>query len=123
MCHHFKSQVVPGGDLMSASLRKGASFTWQSIIAGVESLRNGYIWRVGSGENIDIWRDAWIPNCANRRVITPMRGNLFTKVADLIDPVTNFWDEDLLRRILWPIDVQRVMEISLPMHNMQDFIA
>ena len=108
---------------MSANLKKGTSFTWQSIMAGVESLRNGYIWRVGSGENIDIWRDAWIPNCANRRVITPMRGNLFTKVADLIDQVTNFWDEDLLRRILWPIDVQRVMEISLPMHNMQDFIA
>lgn len=42
------------GDLMNASLKKDSSFTWQIITAGVNSLRNGYVWRVGNGENIDI---------------------------------------------------------------------
>ena len=83
-------------------------------MAGVDSLRNGYIWRVGTGQKINIWTDAWIPNCANRRFITPRRGILLTKVSDLIDPTTNDWDEDLVRQTLWP---------PLPMHNMQDFIA
>jgi hypothetical protein len=73
-------------------------------MAGVDSLKNGYIWRVGTGQKIDIWTDAWIPNCANRRIITPRQGNLPTKVSDLIDPTTNVWDEDLVRQTLCPID-------------------
>ena len=92
-------------------------------MAGIDSLKNGYIWRVGNGQNIDIWRDAWIPNCASRKIITPRGGQLLSKVADLIDPTTNSWDEDLVRQTLWPIDVQRVLAIPLTMHNMSDFIA
>ena len=50
----LRAKYFPEGDLMNASLKKGSSFTWQSIMAGVNSLRNGYIWRVGNGHNIDI---------------------------------------------------------------------
>ena len=75
------------------------------------------------GENIDIWRDAWISNCADRKIITPRRGNLLTKVSDLINPITNGWDEELARQTLWPIDARRVQAIPIPMHNMSDFIA
>lgn len=92
-------------------------------MAGVISLTNGYIWRVGNGQNINIWKDAWILNCADRKVITPRKGNLLSKVSDLIDPVTNSWDEDLVKQTLWPIVAQRVLAIPLPMHNMLDFIA
>ena len=119
----LRAKYFPDGDLMNASLKKGSSFTWQSIMAGVDSLKKGYIWRVGNGQNIDIWRDAWIPNGANRKIITPRRGQLLTKVADLIDPINNCWDEDLVRQTLWPIDVQRVLTIPLPTYNMSDFIA
>ena len=108
---------------MNTSLKKGSSFTWKSVMAGMKSLRNGYIWKVKNGQNIDIWRDAWISNCANRIIITSRRGNLLEKVSDLIDPVRNGWDEDLIRQKLWPIDAQRVLAIPLPMHNMPDLIA
>ena len=73
------AKYFPDGDLVNAKLRKGSSFTWQSIMAGVKSLKNGYIWRVGNGQNIDIWRDAWILNCADRKIITPRSGNLLSK--------------------------------------------
>ena len=29
---------------MNTSLKKGSSFTWQNIMSGVKSLRNGYIY-------------------------------------------------------------------------------
>ena len=45
-------------------------------------------------------------NCANRKIITPRRGHLLSKVSDLIDKVMNFWDEDLVTQTLWPIDAQ-----------------
>ena len=44
-----------------------------------------------------------------------------SKVSDLIDPIMNYWDEDLVRQTLWPIDAQRVLAIPLSMHNMTDF--
>ena len=119
----LRAKYFSDGDLMNMSLKKGSSFTWQSIMAGVDSLKKGYIWKVGNGQNIDIWRDAWIPNGANRKIITPRRGQLLTKDFDLIDPINNCWDEDLVRQMLWPIDVQRVLTIPLPTYDMSDFIA
>ena len=41
---------------MNAILNKGSSFTWQSIMVGVNSLENSYVWRVGNRQNIDIWK-------------------------------------------------------------------
>ena len=119
----LRVKYYPDGDLLNTDLKKGSSFTWQSIMAGVSSLKRGHIWRVGNGQNIDIWEDAWIPNCANRKIVTPKGGQLLRKVADLIDPILNSWDEDLLRQTLWPIDVQRVLTIPISQHDMPDFIA
>ena len=48
---------------------------------------------------------------------------MLTKVGDLIDPASNTWDEDLIEQTMWPIDVQRILSIHLPQHDMQDFIA
>lgn len=44
------------------------------------------------------------------------------KGFDLIDPTTNSWDEDLVRKMLWLVDAQCVLSIPLPQHNMSDFI-
>ena len=108
---------------MNAKLKKGSSFTWQSILAGVNTLKNGYIWQVGNGQNIDIWEDAWTPNYANRMVITPKGQYLLSKVSDLIDPYSNRWDEDLIRKTLWPAAAQLVLAIPLPQFHMRDFVA
>ena len=123
MCYYFESQYYPDGDLLNIDLKKGSSFTWQSIMASVSSLKRGHIWRVGNGQNIDIWEDAWIPNCANRKIVTPKGGQSLQKVADLINPILNSWDEDLFRQTLWPIDVQRVLRIPISQHDMPDFVA
>uniref|UniRef100_A0A453RFL4 Reverse transcriptase zinc-binding domain-containing protein n=1 Tax=Aegilops tauschii subsp. strangulata TaxID=200361 RepID=A0A453RFL4_AEGTS len=119
----LRAKYFPDGDLLNAKLKKGSSFTWQSIMAGVNTLKHGYIWRVGNGQKIDIWEDAWIPNCANRKVITPKGQLLLSKVSDLIDPSSNRWDEDLIRQTLWPVDLQRVLAIPLPQFDMLDFVA
>jgi hypothetical protein len=43
---------------------------------------------IGDGTQIYIWKDPWIPNSPDGKIITP-RGNIvLTKVADLIDPIT-----------------------------------
>lgn len=60
----LRAEYYPNGDLLNTKLKKGSSFTWQSIMEGVNYVKHGYIWRVRNGHNINIWEDAWIPNCA-----------------------------------------------------------
>ena len=74
-------------------------------MACTNTLKRGYIWRVGNEHTVNIWEDAWITNYAIRKIVTPKGGNMITKVGDLIDPASNIWYEDLIEQTMWPIDV------------------
>jgi hypothetical protein len=69
----LKTRYFPRGCLVDTAFSSNASFTWQSIVYGLELLKQGIIWRVGSGSQIRIWRDPWIPRPHSYRV-TSRRG-------------------------------------------------
>lgn len=119
----LRGKYYPSGDLLSAGPKKGSSFTWQSIFAGIQTFKRGHIWRVGSGEKINIWEDHWIRSSPSRKVITPRNGVLTTKVNKLIDPMTEQWDEELIRDIFNPVDVTRILQIPLSYNSFEDFVA
>lgn len=77
------------------------SCSWRSIVRGFEALKQGFIWRIGDGQRVNIWADLWIPNAATRRPFTPGGQNIITRVSDLVDPVIGGWDEDLVWDIFW----------------------
>ena len=90
------AKYYPDGDLSNAVLKKGSSFTWGSIMAGLKTLKRGAIWRPGNGASINIWSDLWIPTPYDRRVMTPRGHCLLETVKDLIDPHTGEWDVQCL---------------------------
>jgi hypothetical protein len=45
--------------------------------------------RVGSGSNIHIWDDEWIPGSNTRKILTPKGQDICNKVEELINPVDN----------------------------------
>jgi len=51
----LRAQYYPDGKLLQATKKNGSSFTWQSIMVGLECFKLGYIWRVGDGSQINIW--------------------------------------------------------------------
>jgi len=94
-------------------MRSGNSFTWQSILAGLECFKLGYIWRVGECTQINIWNDNWIPSSHNMKVLTP-RGNILVSTVDkLINPINGRWDEELIRSLFWSVDVHRILQIPI----------
>lgn len=101
----LRAKHYPNGDLLNTTLRKGASFTWQSIMSGLKTFKRGSIWRPGNGESINIWSDQWIPSSHDRKIMTPRGQCLLTLVKEIINPVTGDWDEELLRDNFWPVDV------------------
>jgi ribonuclease HI len=117
------AKYYPSGDILKAGPKAGSSFTWQSILAGLTTFKRGYIWRVGNGEKIKIWEDPWIPSSANRRILTPRGGAIYTRVSELLCPITGQWDETLLNGLFNPIDVTRILQIPISTQGFEDFIS
>ena len=104
--------------ILNAKPARGMSYTWKSILKGINLLNKGIIWRVGNGKSINIWNDPWIPRGISRRVISRKGNNLITHVEELINPVTNTWDLDLLNQSMVGEDVQVILRI--PIHEQLD---
>jgi len=92
----LRSKYYPDGDLLPVVEKLGISYSWRSIIRGVQALTNGLVWRVGDGTHINIWMDPWIPQGVTRRLITPRGHTILNKVSDLIDPISGEWDVSLI---------------------------
>jgi len=56
--------------VLEARAKSGMSYSWRSILEGLEVVKKGLIWRVGDGVGLNIWTDPWIPREFSRRVIT-----------------------------------------------------
>ena len=118
----LKARYFPNGSVWSAKEGPGISYTWRSLIRGMRAIENGIIWRVGDGNQIRIWEDAWIPAGVTRRPRTP-RGNIvISKVAELMDPIRGTWDSDLINDLFWEEDACNIL--AIPVHlDREDSVA
>jgi hypothetical protein len=73
----LKAKYYANSSVLEAKPKRGMSYTWRSILRGLEVMKMGMIWRVGDGRNLKIWFDPWIPRELSRRPITP-RGVTFS---------------------------------------------
>lgn len=119
----LRSKYFPDGNFLKAEPKRGSSFTWQSILAGLQTFRRGHIWRVGTGTKINIWEDHWVPNSHNRKIQT-RRGNILLRTVDeLINPDTGVWDEEMIKDVFFPVDVENILRIPLSDFLTEDFVA
>jgi hypothetical protein len=56
----LKAKYFPNSSLLQAQPMNGISYTFRSILKGVELLKEGLIWRIGDGNNVNIWSDPWL---------------------------------------------------------------
>jgi hypothetical protein len=85
-------------------------------------MKEGIIWRVGNGESIAIWDDPWLPRGTSRRPSSYRGQSIATRVSELINPVTDQWDEELLRDLFNLEDVKEILLIPIR-PEMEDDIA
>lgn len=118
----LRARYYPDGDVLAAKPQGGISYVWRSISQGVEVVQAGMIWRIGSGTNVNIWADPWIPSNDTRRPKT-LRGNsLLTKVEELIDPTSNKWDPQLVNQTFTAEDAATILSIPI-CDQYDDFVA
>ena len=108
------AKYFPDGQLLNAKERTGMSFSWKSILKGIKVLREGVIWRVGNGQNINIWSDPWLPRSSTRRPITVRgRNDIITRLSELINPVTGWWDEGLINQTFCSEDANLILQVQI----------
>jgi hypothetical protein len=80
----LKAKYYPSDDILNAGPNTGSSFTWQSIVGGIQTFKRGLIWRIGDGETVNIW-SPWIPSSANRKIMNQRGTCVLSKASELID--------------------------------------
>ncbi|KAA3469009.1 reverse transcriptase [Gossypium australe] len=109
----MKAKYFPREDFMSARLGSYPSFTWRSILGARHVLAEGLGWRVGNGEEISIWNDAWLPEPGNGRIQCQAIDIRFSKVADLIDKEANTWKQDIISSLFAEEQSRCILAIPL----------
>ena len=108
----YKAHYYPHGDVLRAKLGSNPSYTWRSIMNGLEVIRRGTRWRVGNGNLIHIWEDKWMPTPTTYKVISPPRPfDGFPIVSNLIDKDTRRWKADLVRALFLPFEASTILNI------------
>jgi hypothetical protein len=109
----LKAKYFPNTSVLEAQPMAGISYTWRSILKGINLLKEGLVWQIGNGEQVKMWSDPWIPRQGSRIPITPRHQNLLTRVQELIDPITGDWDEVLVRNTFWDVDAYEILKIPI----------
>lgn len=84
-------------------------------------VRRGMYWRIGDGESVKVWKDAWVPGNHSRRIISP-RGdyNPELEVGALIHPITRSWNMTLIKELFLPFEQDQILSIPLSHHFPKD---
>lgn len=81
---------------------------------GRDVLKEGLIWTIGNGANINVWDDRWIPRPTRFKLITNVLGeNHEARVIDLIDWNVGQWDRDKVTNFFLPCDAEIILQLRL----------
>lgn len=119
----LKSKYYPKGELLDMIFATDASQSWRGIEFGLELLKKGLIWRVGNGKSIQIQRDQWTPRKEGVRADNFICRSRLRWVYQLIDPISRSWNQELIQQIFSPFDASEIINIRLPLTNVEDSIA
>jgi hypothetical protein len=118
----LKAKYFPQSSILEARPKQGMSYTWRSILKGCELMKEGIIWWVGNRDSIAVWEDPWLPRGTTRCPSSYRGQSIVTWVSDLINPVIDQWDEELLRDHFNMDDVKEILMIPIR-PEMEDTIA
>ena len=118
----LKARYFPHTHVLEAVPKDGISYSWRSLLHGLQLFKEGYLWRIGDGTQVRIWSDLWLPRPWSRKIVTPRGTCLLETVSDLVSPITSLWDEQLVRDTFWPVDAATILQIPLR-EGADDFIA
>lgn len=113
----LKAKYYPRVSPIDAVTAYNPSYSWRSISAGFEVIHLGVLWRVGNGALIRVGRDKWVPSAPYFHVDRELDfSNANRVVADFITS-HGAWDEEALRELFSPSEVDNILTIPLAINK------
>ena len=97
---------------LSIRASKSSSYGWKGVLIGSDLLINHLGWIVGTGEEINVWSDAWLSSTTQQRPIGPAPEALKDlKVSALMLANSTEWDIQKIDSIL-PFHKEEILHIK-----------
>ncbi|KAF5475420.1 hypothetical protein F2P56_007226, partial [Juglans regia] len=117
----LKAKYFKHSDFQSAKLGASPSFIWRSFIAARPVIFEGSVWRVGTGENINIWQVKWLQTSHHNMVLSDVKVlDRRAKVAELIDSNSKSWKRELVNQIFDGAEAEAIIRIPISSLNSKD---
>jgi len=78
-----------------------------------EVIENDPIWRVGSGQMIDVWKHRWLPNPGYNKIVSPRANSTVNRVSELFYSNTRIRDPGKLESNFYPWEADLVSKIQV----------
>lgn len=104
MARILRARYFPDGNILTAVLKKKASYTWKSLLVGRDLLRKGLCFVIGDGSTVDMWTDPWLSEHTPRPP-RPLGNPPPTMVSTYIKEDGSGWNVEKIREDVKPEDV------------------
>ncbi|KAK5813218.1 hypothetical protein PVK06_028666 [Gossypium arboreum] len=74
---------------------------------------DGLLWRIGSGEKVNIWNDAWLPSFGSGRLLVYAIDTCWSTVNQLIDAILGIWNREVICKIVDGEQASRILKIPI----------
>ena len=113
MARVLKARYFPDGNILTAVLKKKASYAWKSLLHGRDLVKQGLRVIIGNGSTVSTWIDPWIPCHPPRPPRSNGNGFGFSTVDQLLTTDGSRWDENKLRMVIVDEDVQKILNLKV----------
>ncbi|KAL6578159.1 hypothetical protein OROMI_010487 [Orobanche minor] len=87
---------------------------WWVILATKKLVCSGSVLKIGNGSSVNVWKDPWIPDSNNPRLMSPIITNMEEmKVSNLLQVDKVEWDRDLLKELFLDNDEKGLYTTSM----------
>jgi hypothetical protein len=119
----LKAKYYPHHSFLDFTIKNNDSFIWRSICESKKVLLDGIRWRVGTGENIKLWKDLWLLGSPCARVLSPV--NLLNEHVTVDALILNdhmSWNMTLIDQIFLPWEAAIIKHIPFSYRHPKDVI-
>jgi hypothetical protein len=110
----LKEKYFPQGSFLQAQLGRNPSYACLSIFNARKVLERGLMWRVGNGDNIQIWQDKWISKPTTYKIQSPCESmDPLARVNTLIDLTTGWWNYTLIQSSFAKVEADMICSLPL----------
>uniref|UniRef100_A0A803PGZ2 RNase H type-1 domain-containing protein n=1 Tax=Cannabis sativa TaxID=3483 RepID=A0A803PGZ2_CANSA len=116
----YKARYYPRGSFITAELGNNPSFIWRSILEAKYLITKGGRPLIGSGENVSIMNDPWLPDEDNPHVTSSHPTLIDQKVSCLLEMNDKRWDVEVIVDLFNNRDKELIYKIPISATNVTD---